>query len=62
MLRWIIQQGVVAIPMTSKRENAASNLNALTFSLSDEEMAAISALGTRQGRLIEPSWMAGKWD
>ena len=62
VLRWIIQQGVVAIPMTSKRENAASNLNALTFSLSDEEMAAISRLGTRQGRLIEPSWMAGKWD
>lgn len=62
VLRWIIQQGVVAIPMTTKRGNALSNLNALTFSLSDADMASISALSTRDGRTISPSWMAGRWD
>lgn len=62
VLRWIIQQGVIAIPMTTKRGNALSNLNALTFSLSDDDMAAISGLGTRQGRTISPAWMAGRWD
>lgn len=62
VLRWIIQQGVAAIPMTRKRENAASNLNALRFALGAEEMDAISALGTRQARVIDPSWMAGGWD
>ena len=62
VLRWIIQQGVAAIPMTTKRDNALSNLNALTFELSGEDMAAITALGTRQGRLINPGWMAGRWD
>lgn len=62
VLRWIFQQGVVAIPMTTKRENALSNLNALDFSLSPDDMAAISSLGTRQGRTINPSWMAGRWD
>ncbi len=62
VLRWIIQQGVAAIPMTTKRDNASSNINALTLTLSDEDMQAISALGTRQGRTISPSWMAGRWD
>lgn len=62
VLRWIMQQGVVAIPMTTKRENALSNIAALGFTLSDDDMAAISALGTRQGRTINPSWMAGRWE
>ena len=62
VLRWIIQQGVVAIPMTTRRENAQSNIAALDFELSDADMAAISKLGTRQGRTINPSWMAGRWE
>lgn len=61
VLRWIIQQGVVAIPMTTKRENALSNLSALDFSLPPDDMAAISSLGTHEGRTINPSWMAGRW-
>ena len=62
VLRWIIQQGVIAIPMTTKRENAISNLRIFDFSLSDEDMSALTALGTRQGRTVSPSWMAGRWD
>lgn len=61
VLRWIIQQGVVAIPMTTKRENALSNLKALTFTLDAEDMDAITAIGTREGRIINPSWMTGRW-
>jgi 2,5-diketo-D-gluconate reductase B len=62
VLRWIFQQGVAAIPMTTKRENALSNIGALDFALSDEDMAAISAIGTRHGRTINPGWMAGRWE
>ncbi len=62
VLRWILQQGVAAIPMTTKRENMLSNIAALDFALSAEDMAAISAIGTRQGRTINPSWMAGRWE
>ena len=61
VLRWIIQQGVAAIPMTRKRENAASNLRAADFTLTEAEMSAISALGSRNLRLINPSWMRS-WD
>ena len=62
VLRWILQQGVAAIPMTTKRENMLSNIRALDFELSAEDMAAISFIGTRQGRTINPSWMAGRWE
>lgn len=62
VLRWIMQQGVVAIPMTTKRENALSNMSALGFELSAEDMAAIRKIGTRQGRTINPGWMAGRWE
>jgi diketogulonate reductase-like aldo/keto reductase len=62
VLRWIIQQGIPAIPMTTQRANAQSNLNALSFSLPEEDMAAISAIRTRDGRTINPSWMSGRWD
>ncbi|MCA3561531.1 MAG: aldo/keto reductase [Aestuariivirga sp.] len=61
VLRWIIQQGVAAIPMTRKRGNAASNLRAAEFTLTPDEMDAISALGSRNLRLINPSWMRS-WD
>jgi len=61
VLRWITQQGVAAIPMTRKRENAASNLRAAEFTLTEAEMSAISALGSRNMRLINPSWMRS-WD
>jgi 2,5-diketo-D-gluconate reductase B len=62
VLRWIIQQGVIAIPMTTKRENALANLQAAAFELSDADMKAISAIGTRQGRTISMGGMAGRWD
>lgn len=62
VLRWIIQQGVVAIPMTSKRDHAASNLNIFAFELTAEEMAAIGQIGSPAGRTINPSWMSGRWN
>lgn len=61
-LRWLIQQeGVVAIPKTSKRQRLAENLAALDFELTPEEMESITALGSREGRLTSPSW-APEWD
>ena len=62
VLRWIVQQGVIPIPMTTKRENAVSNLGILDFELSSDDMAAISGIGRLEGRLINPSWMADRWN
>jgi diketogulonate reductase-like aldo/keto reductase len=62
VLRWIVQQGVAAIPMSRKRENIMSNLSVLSFALSEAEMAEISRLGTPEGRTINPARMSGLWD
>lgn len=61
VLAWIIAQGVIALPMTTKRVNAQSNFNALTLQLGEAEIAEISALRKKHQRLISPSGWA-EWD
>jgi 2,5-diketo-D-gluconate reductase B len=61
-LAWILQQDVVAIPMTTKRENAMSNLRALDLQLSPVDMDAITRVSKGNRRLISPSGWAPKWD
>lgn len=44
MLRWHIQRGVVVIPKSTHIERMEENFNVFDFALSEEDMAAISAL------------------
>jgi 2,5-diketo-D-gluconate reductase A len=44
ILRWEVQQGVVAIPKSDKPERQRSNLDVFSFSLTDAEMAALGTL------------------
>lgn len=44
MLRWNIQRGVVVLPKSTHKERMAENINVFDFMLSDEDMAAITAL------------------
>ena len=62
VLRWILQQGVVAVPMSTKPANARANLEALDFVLGDDEMAAISALTSHNHRIVSPPEFAPDWD
>lgn len=59
-LRYLVQQGIIAIPRTSKVERLKENLDALDFSLSDQEMAEVHALAHRAGRVVNlahaPAW------
>lgn len=49
-LRWLIQQpGVLPIPGAKDGRQAAENVGALSFELSDEEMRALSEQGSPQG-------------
>lgn len=61
-LRWIVQQGVVAVPMSTKRKNAASNLAVLEFELPDVDMKAITKVTAENRRLVSPGGMAPDWD
>ena len=47
MLRWNLQREVAVIPKSVHRERMVENLNVFDFDLSDKEMSAIAALGTR---------------
>ncbi len=63
VLRWHVQQdGVVAIPRTTKTARLAENFAIFDFTLSDDEMAAISALAGKGARLCDydfsPEWDA----
>lgn len=60
-LRWLIQQdSVIAIPRSSKPERIKSALEVTEFTLSDDEMARISALASPNGRMVSfdfsPEW------
>jgi 2,5-diketo-D-gluconate reductase B len=60
-LRWLIQQdGVAAIPKSSRREHIAANFAIFDFALSAAEMAEI---GTLRGgtRVVDPAF-APRWD
>ncbi len=60
-LRWLIQQGVGAIPRTSKVERLAENIAIFDFSLTDAEMQDIAELAHSGGRIVDWAW-SPKWD
>jgi diketogulonate reductase-like aldo/keto reductase len=61
-LRWIVQQGLVAIPRTSRLERLSENLGVFDFALTEAEMAQMSALARPGSRLVnEPQWVP-EWD
>jgi len=57
-----VQQNIVVIPRTSKVERLAENAPIFDFSLNKTEMAEISALAHRGGRVVDwafsgrPQW------
>ena len=61
-LRWLIQQGVIAIPRTTKAHRAEESFDIFDFSLTFEEMERIYALARPDGRLGD--WLddAFEWD
>ena len=52
-LRFLVQQNIVVIPRTSKLERLSENAAIFDFALSEREMAEISALAQRDGRMVD---------
>ena len=62
-LRWLVQQGdVVAVPKASGAERMRANLSVFDFTLTEPEMAAISALGSAALRLVAPADLSPDWN
>ncbi len=52
ILRWHVQLGSVPLPKSATPQRQRDNLDVFGFSLTDAEMAAITALGRPDGRLF----------
>jgi diketogulonate reductase-like aldo/keto reductase len=52
ILRWHVQLGSLPIPKSSNPERQRQNLDIFGFELTDDEVAAISGLAERDGRLF----------
>ncbi|WP_166981459.1 aldo/keto reductase [Paramicrobacterium fandaimingii] len=53
VLRWHLERGIVPIPKSANSERQRENRDVFGFSLDADEVAAISALGTPDGRLFD---------
>lgn len=61
-LRWLIQQNnVAAIPKSATPENIKANINIFDFDLSVDDMQKIHAMGSAEGRQVNPDF-APVWD
>lgn len=60
-LAWALQQGYSVIPSSTRRENLASNLDAVRLQLDAKDMERIAALD-RGHRLANPEGIAPAWD
>ncbi|MGH6905394.1 MAG: aldo/keto reductase [Geminicoccaceae bacterium] len=62
-LRWLLQQdGVAAIPRSSREAHARANLEIFDFELSEAEVAEIFALAHPGGRQVQVAGFAPRWD
>lgn len=60
-LRFVIQQGIAAIPRTGRVERLAENIAIFDFELSDADMRDIAALARPGGRIVDWAW-SPEWD
>ena len=62
-LRYLVQQGIVVIPRTSKVERLTENFAIFDFELSPAEMTEIAGLARRDGRVVDYSYSGSpNWD
>ncbi len=63
LLRWLIQQSMVAaVPRALEEAHIVENLDVFDFALSGEEMSRLFALRKRNLRIADPPGRAPKWD
>jgi diketogulonate reductase-like aldo/keto reductase len=62
-LRYLVQQNIVVIPRTSKVERLLENAAIFDFVLSEQEMAVIGGLSSRDGRIVDWAYSGRtSWD
>ena len=60
-LRWLIQQGFIALSKTANPARLPENFDVFDFSLTPAQMATISGLARPDGRIVSPDGLAPDW-
>ncbi|MBO0347038.1 aldo/keto reductase [Roseibium sp. CAU 1637] len=60
-LRWLIQNGWIALSKTARPERVAENFNIFDFTLSELDMAEIATFARPDGRLVNPDGLTPDW-
>lgn len=60
-LRWLVQQGLIALSKTAKPARVAENFDIFDFELTKADMAALSGLARPDGRIVSPEGLAPDW-
>ena len=55
LIRWILQQGIVVIPKSSKEERIRDNANVFDFTISPEDMTALDSFNENLRISWDPS-------
>lgn len=53
VLRWQLQRGIIAIPKSVHKERMTENFSIDDFKLSDEDMAAIASMDTKESLILD---------
>lgn len=61
-LRWLVQQGHIALSKTANPARVAENIAIFNFTLDEADMTAIASLARPNGRLVSPPGLAPVWD
>ncbi|MGG6894883.1 aldo/keto reductase [Rhizobium sp. BR 315] len=62
VLRWLVQQGVVALSRSSRADRIRDNVEVFDFELTSAEMSEIAKLATPGSRIVNPPGLAPAWD
>lgn len=62
IIRWHVQQGLIAIPKSVRPERIKANIDVFGFALDDDDMAAIATLDRPDGKMVgDPATNNSLW-
>ncbi|MFN4210139.1 MAG: aldo/keto reductase [Devosia sp.] len=62
IIRWHVQQGLIAIPKSVRPERIKANIDVLGFALDEDDMAAIATLDKSDGKMVgDPATNNSLW-
>jgi len=62
VLRWLLQQGVIALSRTVSTERLIGNIQVFDFVLTSIEIATIHGLAEADARIVNPPGLSPQWD